>query len=62
MSKTVKTVIIVLLVAVLGIGAYFLITSQIRNSKKITFKEFETLITDDRATDGSPSAGEIDDR
>lgn len=62
MSKTVKTVIIVLLVAVLGIGAYFLISSQIRNSKKISTKEFESLITDDRATDGSSSAGEIDDR
>lgn len=46
MSKTVKTVIIVLLIAVLGVGAYFLITSQIRNSKNVTFKEFETLVTD----------------
>ena len=62
MSKTVKTVIIVLLVAVLGIGAYFLISSQIRKSKKISFKEFETLITDKRASEDSPNAGEIDDR
>ena len=33
MSKTAKTIIIVLLVVALGIGAYFIITSQIRNSK-----------------------------
>ena len=30
--------------AALGIGAYFLITSQIRNSKRVTTSEFEQLI------------------
>lgn len=52
MSKTVKTVIIVLLIAVLGIGAYFIITSQIRNSKNVTFKEFESLVTDVESVEG----------
>lgn len=45
MSKTVKAIIAVLLVAVLGVGAYFLITSQIKNRKEITATEFEELIT-----------------
>ena len=34
MSKTVKSIIIVVLVAVLGIGAYFLITYLDKASKK----------------------------
>ncbi len=44
MSKTVKAIIAVVLIAVLGIGAYFLITSQIKNSKQISAKEFEELV------------------
>ena len=40
MSKTVKIVIAAILVLVLGVGAYFLITSQIRNSKHLTTSEF----------------------
>lgn len=37
MSKTVKTVIAVILVAVLGVGLYFFITAQINNQKKCDF-------------------------
>ena len=44
MSKTVKSIIIVVLVAVLGIGAYFLITYLDKASKKISTHEFESLI------------------
>ena len=44
MSRTVKTVIAVVLVAVLGIGLYFLITSQINATKERTFSEFRDLI------------------
>ena len=45
LSKTVKAIIAVLLVAVLGVGAYFLITSQIKSRKQVTATEFEELIT-----------------
>ncbi len=44
MSKTVKSIIIVVLVAVLGIGAYFLITYLDKASKKVSLREFEALI------------------
>ena len=44
MSRTVKTVIAIVLVAVLGIGLYFLITSQINATKERTFSEFRDLI------------------
>ncbi len=37
MSKTVKTVIAVILAAVLGVGLYFFITAQINNQKKCDF-------------------------
>ena len=56
MSKTVKTVIAVILVAVLGIGLYFLITTQIKNSKEVSQSEFFNLIED-----GLGEEGEIDD-
>ncbi len=48
LNKAVKTIIIVVLVAVLGIGAYFLITSQIKNSKYVQTYEFIDLIEDGR--------------
>jgi len=53
LSKTVKAIIAVLLIAVLGVGAYFLITSQIKNSKQISAKEFEELVMQ---TDGGEGA------
>ncbi len=46
MSKTVKTVIIIVLVAILGVAAYFVITNQIRNSKKIDTSRFDELLYD----------------
>ncbi len=45
MSKTVKIIIAVILVAVLGIGVYFLVTSQVRNSKQIDSSEFTARVT-----------------
>ena len=44
MSRTVKTVIAIVLVAVLGVGLYFLITSQIKASRELSFTEFRDLI------------------
>ncbi len=53
MSKTTKIIIAVILVAVLGIGAYFIISSQIRNSRELDYSEFEARILDERAADGT---------
>ena len=62
MSKAVKTVIIVLLVAVVGVGVYFLINTQIRNSRQVTAKEFTDLIKDSRASvENGNDAGLIPD-
>ncbi len=44
MSKTVKIIIAAVIVLVLGVGAYFLITSQIKNSKHIDSDEFTARI------------------
>ena len=55
MSKVVKTVIIVLLVAVVGIGVYFLINAQINAQRTRTFNEFLEL------SDGNPETGEGDE-
>ena len=44
MSRTVKTVIAIVLVVVLGVGLYFLITSQIKASRELSFTEFRDLI------------------
>ncbi len=51
MSKTTKTVIIVLLTIALGVVAYFIISAQIRNSKELDWAEFKARIEDARATD-----------
>ena len=48
MNKIVKTIIIVLAILVLGVGGYFLVSSQIRNSKQVTTQEFDKLIEDHR--------------
>ena len=48
MSRVVKTILIVILIAVIGIGGYFLISNQIRNSKKVTTSVFDQLIEDNR--------------
>ena len=62
MNKVVRAIIIVVLVALLGVGAYFLITSQINARKVRSYDEFLQLITDERndQVDG-PSLGEIED-
>ena len=57
MSKTVKTIIIVVLVAILGIAAYFVITSQINAQKVRTYDQFVDLIEDPRTEkDGDPGS------
>lgn len=59
MSKTVKTVIIVVLVAILGIAAYFVVTSQINAQKVRTYDQFVSLIEDPKGEGGA--AGTIPD-
>lgn len=59
MSKVVRTIIIVVLVAVLGIGVYFLISGQIRNSKKVDSSRFTQLVEDSRGE--GDAAGVIPD-
>jgi len=62
LSKAVKAIIIVLLVAVVGVGVYFLINTQIRNSREVEASVFEELITDPRASDeNGNNSGEIPD-
>ncbi len=60
MSKTVKTIIIVVLVAVLGIAAYFVITSQINAQKVRSYDRFIELIEDPRG-EQEGALGEIPD-
>ena len=59
MSKTVKTVIIVVLVAILGIAAYFVVTSQINAQKVRTYDQFVSLIEDPKGE--GDAAGTIPD-
>ena len=51
MSRTVKTVIAIILVVVLGVGLYFLISSQLNAQKEKSFDEFRALI---EVEDGTP--------
>ena len=44
MSKTLKIIISLIMAAVLGVAAYFIITTQIRNSKHVDRSEFETML------------------
>ena len=44
MSRTVKTIIAIVLVVVLGIGLYFVITSQLNAQKERSFDEFLELV------------------
>ena len=48
MSRTVKTVIAVVLVAVLGIGLYFLITNIYNNTLQVDTSRFDDLLYDSR--------------
>ena len=56
MSKTVKTVIIVVLVAILGIAAYFVVTSQINAQKVRTYDQFVSLIEDSKGEEDAAGA------
>lgn len=60
MSRTVKTIIAVVLVAVLGIALYFFISSYIRNSKEVDYIRFNALIEDPRG-DSDETDGDIKD-
>ena len=54
MNKVVKTIIIVVLVALAGIGIYFLVTSQLNAQRERSFDEFLELsdgVADAFATD-----------
>ena len=55
MSKAVKAIIIVLLVAVVGVGVYFLINAQINAQRARSFKEFLEL------SDGTEVAADGDE-
>ncbi len=57
MSKTVKSIIIVVMVAVLGIGAYFLITYLDKMHRKISTYEFESLIQPYEGEDNTENEG-----
>ncbi len=58
MSKTVKAVIAVVLVLVLGIGSYFLISDRIHKSREVDQTKFFALIEDARADTDKPEEGE----
>ncbi len=60
MSKTVKVILAVLLVLVLGIGIYFLVTAGIRDSMELSASEFTEYVEDDRVSVNG-NAGNIDD-
>ena len=60
MSKTVKVILAVLLVLVLGVGIYFLVTAGIRDSMELSASEFTARVEDDRVST-SGNAGKIED-
>ena len=60
MSKTVKAIIAVVLVLVLGVAMYFIVTASIRNSKERSQSEFFQLIEDPRG-DSDETNGDIPD-
>ena len=60
MSKTVKVILAVLLVLVLGVGIYFLVTAGIRDSMELSASEFTAYVEDDRVST-TGNAGKIED-
>lgn len=61
LSKTVKTIIAVVVIAVLGIGIYYWITTAIRNNKEVSDYEFVKLVEDARGDGGkNPDKNETD--
>ncbi len=62
MSKTVKTIIAIIIVAVLGIGIYYWVTTAIRNNKEVDQSEFFNLIEDERGDGGKATDKKDEDR
>ena len=60
LSKTVKVIIAILLVAVLGVGLYFLITARMNATMEVSAREFTELVKDPRAS-ANGDAGKIPD-
>ena len=60
LSKTVKVIIAILLVAVLGVGLYFLITARMNATMEVSASEFTQLVEDPRAS-ANGDAGKIPD-
>ena len=56
MSKTVKTVIAIVLVVILGVGLYFLITNTLNATKQRSFSDFNDLIEANADADRDPNA------
>ena len=60
LSKTVKVIIAILLVAVLGVGLYFLINARMNATMEVSASEFTQLVEDPRAS-ANGDAGKIPD-
>ena len=56
LSKTVKTVIAIVLVVILGVGLYFLITNTLNATKQRSFSDFNDLIEANADADRDPNA------
>ena len=56
LSKTVKTVIAIVLVVILGVGLYFLITNTLNATKQRSFSDFNDLIEANVDADRDPNA------
>ena len=56
LSKTVKTVIAIVLVVILGVGLYFLITNTLNATKQRSFSYFNDLIEANADADRDPNA------
>ena len=60
LSKTVKVIIAILLVVVLGVGLYFLINARMNATMEVSASEFTQLVEDPRAS-ANGDAGKIPD-
>ena len=60
LSKTIKVIIAILLVAVLGVGLYFLINARMNATMEVSASEFTQLVEDPRAS-ANGDAGKIPD-
>lgn len=62
MSKTVKTIITVVLVVVLGFGVYFMMSTLSKNNREISADKFIALIEDPRGDTDAGTAGVYTDK